>query len=216
MYFRSIPNLEYGTKPISYPFSESDYVVAKNFFRRYRVNEDVFSYAVYFKRYSVLEGETIYQVAEKAYEDPLLDWVVVLTNGMVNPLFDWPMSGSELRKHCEANYDNPYGTIHHYEVVEAYAENGVPILQEGLKVDETFYNSIYKYWDGTQTRSIPGSNISRPVTVFEHEETENEKKREIYILKPNYLTAFMDDFRKSNLYQKSSDFISTGLKRTGQ
>ena len=44
-YFRNIPNIEYDTKPIQYPFSESEYVVAKNFFSRYQVNPDVFSYA---------------------------------------------------------------------------------------------------------------------------------------------------------------------------
>ena len=47
MYFSLLPNIEYDEKPISYPFSESDFVVAKNFFRRYKVNDDIFSYAVF-------------------------------------------------------------------------------------------------------------------------------------------------------------------------
>ena len=91
-YFSYIPNIEYDTKPIQYPFSESEYVVAKNFFRRYQVNPDVFSYAVYFKKYAVVEGEKIYQVAEKAYGDAFLDWVIILTNNIVNAQFDWPLS----------------------------------------------------------------------------------------------------------------------------
>ena len=69
-YFQNIPNIQYDQKPISYPFSESDYVIAKNFFRRYQVNPDVFSYSVYFKKYSVKEGEKIYDIAQKAYGDP--------------------------------------------------------------------------------------------------------------------------------------------------
>ena len=31
MYFNFLPSIKYDVKPISYPFSESDYVVANNF-----------------------------------------------------------------------------------------------------------------------------------------------------------------------------------------
>ena len=49
MYFNIVPNIAYDQKPISFPFSKSDYIVAKNFFRRYKLNDDIFSQAVYFK-----------------------------------------------------------------------------------------------------------------------------------------------------------------------
>ena len=41
-YFSLVPNLKYDQKPISYPFSESDFVITKNFFKRFRINSDVF------------------------------------------------------------------------------------------------------------------------------------------------------------------------------
>ena len=50
MYFRSIPSISYDKKPISYPFSESDRIIAKNFFRRYKLNDDVFGYATFYKK----------------------------------------------------------------------------------------------------------------------------------------------------------------------
>lgn len=214
-YFRNIPDIEYDTKPIQYPFSESEYVVAKNFFRRYQVNPDVFSYAVYFKKYAVLEGEKIYQVAEKAYDDPFLDWVIILSNNLVNPQFDWPLSEYDLRKFCEKNYDDPYGTIKFYRTVKVLKEDGTPIIKENLIVDETFYNGTYTYWDKNQVKNISGNVVSTPITIFEDEQEKNEKKREIFLLKPPYLEPFLDDFRKTNLYQKSKDYISSTLKKTG-
>ena len=42
-----------------------------------------------------------------------------------------------------------------------------------------------------------------------------KKKREIYILKPAYLEALVDDFKKAALYKQSSDFISNRLKKSG-
>jgi hypothetical protein len=214
-YFKNIPNIEYDTKPIQYPFSESEYVVAKNFFRRYQVNPDVFSYAVYFKKYAVLEGEKIYQVAEKAYDDPFLDWVIILTNNLVNPQFDWPLSEYDLRKFCEKNYDDPYSTIKFYRTVKVLKDDGTPIIKENLIVDETFYNGTYSYWDTDEVKNIASDLISSPITIFEYEQEQNEKKRNIFVLKPNYLEAFLDDFRKTNLYQKSKDYISSTLKKTG-
>ena len=215
MYFSFIPNIEYDKKPIQYPFSESDFVVAKNFFRRYQVNPDVFSYAVYFKKYSIEEGERLDTIAEKAYGNPFFDWVIALTNNMINPLFDLPLSQNDLRKFLESSYDDPYSTIKHYETYEIKNNNGVTILKSGLIVDETFYSSPFKYWNGTSVEYISGSTASRPVTIFEYEEQQNEKKREIYLLKPIYLDAFLSDFRKTNLYGKSSDFVNNRLKRTG-
>lgn len=215
MYFKNIPNIEYDTKPISYPFSNSDFVVAKNFFRRYQVNPDVFSYATFFKKYAVLEGERLDSLAEKAYGDPFFDWVIVLTNNIVNPLFDWPISQDALRKYCESFYEDPYSEIHHYETYELRNGNGDLILKSGVIVDEKFYNSAFKYWDGSEVASIPGDQISFPVTVFEYESQENEKKREIYLLRPEYLDAFLSDFRKTNMYTQSSDYISNKLKKTG-
>ena len=168
MYFRNIPDIEYDTKPIRYPFSESDFVRAKNFFRRYQVNPDVFSYAVYFKKYAIQDGERLDSIAQKAYDDPFMDWVIILTNNMINPLFDMPLSEYDLRKHIESNYDNPYGEIHHYETTEVKNSQGTIVLQGGLVVDETFYSTPFKYWNGTSVTQVLGNEISYPVTLFDY------------------------------------------------
>lgn len=163
-YFNNIPNIEYDTKPIQYPFSESDYVVAKNFFRRYQVNPDVFSYAVYFKKYSVVEGQKIYEVADLAYGDPFLDWVIVLTNNLVDPQFDWPMSEYDLRKYCEQNYENPYSEILYYKTYEVKDDSGRVVLPANLRVDKSFYDAP-KYEIDTTSSFLPESNIAIQATA---------------------------------------------------
>ena len=59
-----------------------------------------------------------------------------------------------------------------------------------------------------------GSEICGPVTVAAHYNSENEKKREIFLLKPSYFQAFVDDFRKESLYKKSDSYINRSLKET--
>ena len=78
--------------------------------------------------------------------------------------------------------------IHHYETYEVkagytvtdaqYGEKDVIALKKGLVVDETFYNTPFVYWNGTNYSSINGNVASRPVTIAEWETTENDKKRE--------------------------------------
>ena len=48
-----------------------------------------------------------------------------------------------------------------------------------------------------------------------YEVNENEKKREIYILKKRYFRRFLEEFKTKSLYSQSSDFISKKLKKTG-
>lgn len=209
MYFSLTPNILYDQKPISYPFSNSDYVVAKNFFRRYKVNDDIFSYAVLFKQYSINDGERPDTIAEKAYGNVFYDWVILLTNNMVNAQYDWPMTNYVLNKTLESEFDDPYGTIHHYETYE------IAQYPAGLHVDETFYNGTHKLNINGTYQVKNGNEICRPVTIAEFYTTENEKKRKIYLLKPQYLRSFVDDYRKKNIYKKSSNFISDRLKSVG-
>ena len=209
MYFSLIPNISYDEKPISYPFSESDYVTAKNFFRRYRINEDVFSNTVYFKKYPISDGQRVDALAQEAYGDPYYDWVILLVNNMVNSQYDWPMTNYEVYKVLESEYETPYETIHHYET------DTIGPYKAGQRVDETFYNGTHKINVDGNIVTKNGNEICRPVTIAEWFHSENEKKREIYLLKPQYLQSFVDDFRRQNLYKKDANYISQRLKKTG-
>ena len=209
MYFSLLPDIEYDEKPISYPFSESDFVTAKNFFRRYKINDDIFSYAVFFSKYAIVDGERPDSLALKAYGDPFYDWVILLTNNMVNAQYDWPMTNYEISKVLESEYDDAYNEIHHYETIK------IGQFAAGLRVDEAFYNAQHKVNIDGAVSIKNGSEICGPVKVAEHFYRENEKKRQIYLLKPAYFQSFVNDFRKKNLYKKDANYISQRLKKTG-
>lgn len=214
MYFSLIPDINYDSKPISFPFSESDYITTKNFFRRYQVNPDIFEYATFYKKYSVEEGDKIEYIAERYYGDAFYDWVIVLTNNFINPLFAFPLDSETLRKTVELKYgfDGAYSGIHHY--VTSEVKTGDLLALEGnLIVDQNFYNSPFSYWNGTQVVTVPGNTVSSPVSNYDYEISQNEKKREIFILKRVFFDRFVEEFKTNNLYKESSDFISKRLKK---
>ena len=209
MYFSIIPNISYDEKPISYPFSESDFVTAKNFFRRYKINDDIFSNVVYFKKYTILEGERPDSVALKAYGDVFYDWVIFLTNNMVNAHYDWPRSNYEMYKIVEEEFDDPYSEISHYEIKETIGQ-----YQAGLHVDETFYNGQHKLNINGTLSLKNGNEIASPITVAEYYQAENEKKREIELMKPQYLQQFLNDMRNIMYYEDSSSTVNPRLSVT--
>ena len=210
MFFNIVPDIEYDEKPISYPFSESDFVVAKNFFRRYKINDDVFQYAVFFKKYTIKDGERPETLAEKFYGNQFYDWVILLTNNMVNAQYDWPRTNYEIYKMVEQEFDDPYSEISHYEIKETIGH-----YQAGLHVDKTFYDSTHKLNIGGSVQTKNGNEIASPITVAEYYQEENEKKREIYLLKSRFLESFVKDFKKQNLYKKDDNYITQTLKKTG-
>ncbi len=210
MFFSIVPDIQYDEKPISYPFSESDFVTAKNFFRRYKVNENVFQYATFFKKYTIRDGERPETVAEKIYGNQFYDWVILLTNNMVNAQYDWPRTNYEMYKIVEEEFDDPYSEISHYEIKETIGH-----YQAGLRVDKTFYDGTHKLNIDGSVQIKNGNEIASPITVAEYYQDENEKKREIYLLKPRYLESFVKDFKKQNLYKKDDNYISQTLKKTG-
>ena len=208
MYFNLVPNIVYDEKPIKYPFSESDRIVAKNFFRRYKLNDEVFSTAVFFNKYMIKDGERPDMVADKVYGNPMFDWVILLSNNLVNAHFDWPMSNYDLNKVLEKEYDDPYTEIHHYETIK------IAQYPAGMRVDKAFYDKQHKLNIDGNIVLKNGSEICGPVTVASHFNNENEKKRNIFLLKPAYFSAFVDDFRKQSLYKKSDSYINRSLKET--
>ncbi|MAT39603.1 MAG: base plate wedge protein [Ectothiorhodospiraceae bacterium] len=225
MYFSLIPDIEYDNKPINYPFSEAEYTTAKNFFRRYTVSEDAFGYATFYNKYSVQDGINLETIANLYYGSPFYDWVIILTNNLINPLYSFPLDTYTLDKYIEDLYgvddqgvNIAYSKIHHYETIETKSGrvvDGIDVLalKGGLKVDKNFYDSPFTYSDGSQSITIPGNTVSRPVTAYEHETAENEKKREIYILKREYFNVFVSEFKKGMQYSKSSKYISNRLKK---
>lgn len=217
-YFSIVPNVEYNLKPIEYPFSEDDFVLAKNFFKKFKVNS-VFDSSLLYQKYNISDGYSrLEQLSEDFYGSVDYDWVIVLTNRMINPQFDFPMSSYQLQKHVEKNYENPQA-IRHYEIISNETqeeEYGRVLWDQGTRVDETFYNTSHEYWNGTSVSTVLGSDISDPVTYWSYEYQENEKRREIYMLRPRYLKAFIEDMRRQSSYKKSSSFVNSKVKKANK
>lgn len=214
MYFSKLPNIEYSEKPIRFPISDKQYVLAKNIFRKYKIRERSFQSSVFFNKYTIEDGERLDTIAAKVYGSSEYDWVIMLTNNIVDPYSDLPIRDSNLYDFVVEKYDNPEG-VHHYETKEVKDSLGRVVLKEGLHVDSTFYNApAYEYNNNGTFVSVPGNTVSIPVTNYQYEVSLNEKRREIFLLRPELLERFVNEFENINEYSRSTDYINRKTKKS--
>ena len=102
-YFRELPNIEYQSF-LSDAVSSQDYLTVKNLFRRNKLRDDLQNVFTMFDKYEIVQGARPDTVAEEFYGREELDWVVLLTAGIINVRDEWPLSNYELYKYVEKKY----------------------------------------------------------------------------------------------------------------
>lgn len=208
-YFRRLPDLEYVSRLKDSRIS--DYLVVKNLFKKGVLREDIYQNIATFEKYKIIGDERPDNVAKKIYDNSELDWLVLVSNNIININSEWPMRQIDFDEHLISKYgtyENLHGGIHHYESKEI-VDNGVVILPEGLWVDEKyefeFTNSL-----GEVIKRRPGVAI----TNYNYELSLEDAKRNINVLKPKYVNLVIDDLRGIMEYKKgSTQYVSETLKR---
>jgi len=90
-YFRELPELYYQSF-LSNSNSSQNYLLVKNLFRRCKLRDDLQNVFTIFNKYEIVEGARPDTVAEEIYGSSTLDWVVLMTAGIVNARDEWPLS----------------------------------------------------------------------------------------------------------------------------
>jgi len=72
----------------------------------------------------------------------------------------------------------------------------------------------YEYYDDNAYHTIPAANITKAVTNYEYEIEKENEKRNIFILKPDYLSVIFNDMDEIMPYKKgAAQYVSDTLKK---
>lgn len=206
-YFRELPDLDYQSF-LSDSNSSQNYLRVKNLFRRNKLRDDLQNVFTIFNKYEIVDGARPDTVAEEYYGSATLDWVVLMTAGIINVRDEWPLSNYQLYRYAESKYGVENLTEpHHYETTEVRDSQGRLILPAGKIVDPDF---TIPNPDNKAVNINPVTSIEN----YEYEVRKNDEKSSIYLLKPSYLQQFLNDMRQIMLYDRSSQFIEESLIRT--
>ena len=205
-YFRELPDLQYQSF-LSDSTSSQNYLRVKNLFRRCKLRDDLQNVFTIFNKYQIQEGARPDTVAEEIYGSAELDWVVLMTAGIINVRNEWPLSDRDVYDYAENIYGTQLNAIHHYETKEVKDSNGRLILPSGKVVDGNFQIPDPNDRLGTLNPVVGIGN-------YEYEVIKNTNKRSIYLLKTEYLQQFLNDMRREMIYSESSQYLTDDLIRT--
>tara|TARA_B000000557_G_scaffold150730_1_gene122369 strand:- start:812 stop:1540 length:729 start_codon:yes stop_codon:yes gene_type:complete len=232
-YFNEFPNLLYQS-PLSHKNSSGEFIIIKNIFRRTRIQEHLREYVTFFNKFVIGDGDRPDTIASVLYGDSRLDYIVVLCAGITNINNQWPLQDYQVYDYALGKYgdETTMNQIHHYETFEIRDDQARQILPPNLIVDKDFKidgtnhkfpsstrytlrsDNGYRQLDDKDEFTVLTDNIAAPVTNLQYEFMENEKKREIDVLKPAYLQLFINDLRDILRYDKSSGYIAPNLAKT--
>jgi len=193
-YFDTLPNVL-----IVNPNGTS--TVFKNLMARASIISDILSNPVLFYKYDVKDGETPEIIADKYYGDSYRYWLVMFSNQILDPQWDWPLSSLALQDYITNKYTefSPYSTVHHYEknVSQYDSQTGVTTNYTTI-IDQNDYNTLQT---GSVTYTFPTSTCTitttgRSVSYYEYELETNEAKRSITLLRKDYAVRVEQELSK--------------------
>lgn len=164
-YFNEIPNLEVISRFLNADNNE-EYIKIKNLWRRAKLRDDIANAVTAFNYYQIKDNERPDQIAQKYYGDPELDWVVLITNNIININEDWPLDNNSLYNYLIEKYgsEEALQEIHHIETIEEKDSFNRLVIPKELVVDQEEFIP----------ESITTSNIETPLQSFPAKEDQTE------------------------------------------
>ena len=209
-YFRNVPDFNYVNLDSNL---SSEYTRVKNLFKRGELRSDIFVNLTFFNKYSIVGEESPDEVSLKLYDTEEFDWVILLANNIINVRDEWPLSNESLYNYLIDVYGSEENLqkIHHYETIEIKDESGRVVLRKGLRTEQMY---SFTYYERATQQNITVSNASEAISNYIDAVRKEEAKRNIFVLKPEYLNVLTNDIEKIMQYKEGGEqYVSPTLKQ---
>ena len=204
-YFSFFPTTLY--KPIDKGTSLD---VVTNIMTRFKMEEGFKTNSSVYYKYKIEDGETPEILAQRVYGDVERHWILLLFNNIVDPQYDWPLNTITLNNFINNKYSANANTIigetgtmwsrtniHSYykEITTTYNNKSDTIT---IQLDSgTYANTVA---ETSYITLATGEQIEKRVTklsksYYQYEDEQNENKREIKLLKPEFAFDLIQEFR---------------------
>lgn len=189
--------------------NENTLDIITNLTVNFSFSDSITENSVSYYEYNVSDGETPESIAYNLYGRADYHWIILKANKIVNVIEEWPLEYRSLMNYIDKKYEENAGVgetglqwaqqnYKKYIKIETrtYVLSGEKNVQE-IEIDEDEYNSItpssttITLPDGIQM--IWSKDRSRK-TYYEYEIDLNESKRNIKIIKPEFVNFIYTEF----------------------
>ena len=140
--------------------------VITNILERVRLKLNFIQHQAFFAQHFIIDRETPEFLAYKYYGNTELHWIILYSQQATNPYYDWPLTYFDLKKFV----DKKYG-VANINAIHHYED------ADGYEVDSTAAGAT-------------------SVTNFIYEETLNDAKRNLTIIRSEYVSNVVKEFKK--------------------
>jgi hypothetical protein len=211
-FFNYFPKTFYTSNNVSSGIDTVTNIIARfGFEKKLKENSSAFY------KYSIKDSDTPEIIAGKFYDNVERHWIVLLFNDIIDPQYDWPLDSRTLIKYINTKYSaNQYADTANTSVtgiswaqntshVKSYFKNitrtstdGTDIVEK-ITVDANTYANIAATsiaYTLNNSSSITETISKTTQTYYDYEVELNESKREINLLKSEFVPEVEREFRR--------------------
>ena len=186
--------------------------IVTNIISRFSLEQSFKENTSIYEKYNVQDSDTPEIIAAKIYDSPERHWIVLAMNDVVDAQWDWPLDYRTLISFIDDKYTAnanvaagqtglvwaQQNTQSYYSVEKRTTVKNGEYLEKKVQVDANTYANVtvkssnVTLKDGNQ---ITISVTKESKTYYDYELAENENKRQIKILKPEFAYALEQELK---------------------
>lgn len=172
-----------------------------------------------FYPYEIKDSDTPETIAYKIYGSSERHWIVLNFNDIIDPQYDWPLTYPNFIKYVNEKYAangaanatvqsgltwaQSQNNIHSYYQVNTRTSTAVTAdsktIKEKVRITANAYANVIV---GTTSYTLKNGTVinetvsKEKLTYYDYEMEENEAKRKIKLLKPEFATDVFEEFKE--------------------
>jgi hypothetical protein len=199
-YFKTLPK-------IITPDENGYPILMTNLLARASMVQELLNNTMQFYEYAIQDGDTPEIVADKYYGDAFKYWIVLFSNQILDPVWEWPMTYATFLEYLDAKYATEaedagktpfeYTQTTVYEYKKVITTTDVYTRLETIKEVSITLEEYNTLVESTVTYDIPSPPVANGtqcvvttsktiVTLYDYEEQLNESRRQIKLLNSTY------------------------------
>jgi hypothetical protein len=216
MFFTSQPDFYYPHK--------GENKISKNLFRRIRFRDNLNAVYLNSVRYTIKEGETPELISQERYGSTQWYWTILILNNIIDVNNDWPKTATQLDTEIYNKYGEDADKPKYWETIEIRNSSNVIVQEAGIVIEmyqglstqdaSNYFPSFnLNYNDGNNVIiTVPANQALKKITNRDYEYLQNEKKKEIYLVKNRYLPMLEKEVKELFKYDTEYKIDANGIR----
>jgi hypothetical protein len=187
-------------------------ILMTNLLARAKLIDELKDNTMLFYSYIIKDEDTPEIIADKYYGDPYKYWIVLYSNNLLDPLWDWPMQYNQLMLYLNSKYKDAAedANLTPFEYMQLTVYSYEKVTQTTDKSTDAVTTIYQKITEDDYTALIPTTNTYRPdgiydvvvdiskriVSIYDYEIELNERKRQIKIMNVSYVAEMEKRFQE--------------------